>query len=106
VDELSKATERFSLFPLPAACTLTYAAPTCNCIDEPEQESCAKECRDKRPDDTITIEPEETQDSTSNKTANDADDNVSKDTQLITLNQAIGKCASETADNDPHNPCP
>src|ERR1051326_2262568 len=72
----------------------------------PEQEGRAKQGSYKRPEDTISIQAEQTQNDAAQQTAYDSYENISQNAQFIPLNPAVGQRSGKPADHNPDEPCP
>src|SRR2546426_408071 len=91
---------------LSVSSTLTYPAPAGNEVDKPEQENSAKKRCEERPDNSIAFDPEQTQNGTTDQTPDDAYNDIPQDSQLITLDQPVSKCARKATNYNPNDPSP
>src|SRR6185437_872182 len=84
----------------------TNAAAMGGGMNNQQQDDGSAQRRQEGKEPAADINAKEAQDKPAEQAANDADDNIANDAQLIVLNHLIGNGASDASDDDPDNPGP
>src|SRR5689334_24032851 len=95
----SRLSSRFA----PASASVANSPAPGKGADNQQQDTGPSQRGQESPEPAIDIDAKEPQDQPAEQPANNADDDVAQNAQLIALNQPIRNRASNAPDNDPHN---